>query len=348
MDRRRFLQLGGLAATAALMSSDLKAMDFKHNPKIKPVVGSWFEFYHHSRVGAKYWNPILYKYTDEQWRAMIKDIHELGMEYLVLLSVADNGKTFYPSNLQPRYDMASPDPLETVLSAADEYGIKFFISNDYWGDFREVDKMMTSREVAALRAKGMEEVATKYSHHKSFYGWYYPNETNLTETMDEMTIAYVNGSSKLAHELTPHCKTMIAPYGTRTVKADDYYAKQLERLDVDIIAYQDEVGVQKSKAGEVGKYFEALSRAHNKAGRAKIWADLEIFDFEGKVYTSPAIPSTFDRLLVQMEDVSPFVEKILIYQYSGLMSKPGSIATLGQPKADKFYTDYAAWLKAQK
>ena len=119
-------------------------------------------------------------------------------------------------------------------------------------------------------------------------------------------------------------------------------------MDVDIIAYQDEVGVQKVKAGEAGKYFEALSKAHNKAGRANIWADLEIFDFEGAVYTSPGIPSTFDRLLIQMEDVSPFVEKILIYQYSGLMSKPGSIATLGQPKADKFYTDYAAWLKAQQ
>ncbi|RHJ90853.1 DUF4434 domain-containing protein [Parabacteroides bouchesdurhonensis] len=348
MDRRKFLQLGGLAATAALVSNDLLAMDFKRNPDIKPVVGSWFEFYHHSRVGAKYWNPIFYKYTDEQWRAKIKDIHELGMEYLVLLSVADNGKTFYPSKLQPRYDLASPDPLETVLSAADEYGMKFFISNDYWGDFREVEKMMTSKEVAALRAKGMEEVAEKYSHHKSFYGWYYPNETNLAETMDDTTIAYVNDSSRLVHELTPHCKTMIAPYGTYTVKADDYYARQLERLDVDIIAYQDEVGVQKSKAGEVGKYFEALSKAHEKAGRAKIWADLEIFDFEGKVYTSPAIPSTFDRLLIQMADVSPFVEKILIYQYSGLMSKPGSIATLGQPKADKFYSDYAAWLKAQK
>ncbi|WP_455627685.1 DUF4434 domain-containing protein [Parabacteroides chinchillae] len=348
MDRRKFLQLTGLAATAALIPNDLIASKYKQNPNIKPVAGSWFEFLHHSHAAAKYWNPILYKYTDEQWRAMIKDIRDLGMEYLVLLSVADDGKTFYPSKLQPRYDLASPDPLETVLSAADEFGIKFFVSNDYWGDPRELGKMMTGKEIAALRAKGMEEVAEKYSHHKSFYGWYYPNESNLVETMDDITIGYVNDNSRLAHELTPNCKTMIAPYGTRTVKADDYYAKRLEKLDVDIIAYQDEVGVQKSKAGEVGKYFEALSKAHNKAGRAKIWADLEIFDFEGPVYTSPAIPSTFDRLLVQMEDVSPFVEKILIYQYSGFMSKPGSIATLGQPKADKFYSDYAAWLKSQR
>lgn len=348
MNRRKFIQLGSLATAATLISDKLYASDYKRNPTIKPILGSWFEFKHHSEIGAKHWNSIFAGYTDEQWRAMVQDMSDLGMEYLVLLSIADNGKTFYPSKLQPRYDLVSQDPLETVLSKADELNMKFFISNDFWSDYRELDKMMTNKEISLLRCKGMAEVAEKYGHHKSFYGWYFPNETGLFNTIDERTISYVNECSQIARELIPKGVNMIAPYGTKSIRFDDHYVKQLERLDIDIIAYQDEVGVRKAKAGTVGKYFEGLYKVHAKAGRARLWADLEIFDFEGDVYTSPAIPSTFNRLLTQMEDVSPFVENILIYQYCGLMNKPDSIASLGQPNAEKLYTDYAAWLHAQQ
>ena len=79
-----------------------------------------------------YWNDILPNFTTEQWKAKVMEIRETGMEYLVLMAVANAGKTWYPSKLQPRYDFACPDPLEAVLSAADECGMKFFVSNDFW------------------------------------------------------------------------------------------------------------------------------------------------------------------------------------------------------------------------
>ena len=347
MNRRNFIRTGISTAASLFLARGMQSSGVYRNPNIKPITASWFEFKHHFELGAKYWNTTFSKFTDEQWRTLIKDISELGIEYLMMLSVADNGKTFYPSKLQPQYDFASPDPLETVLQAADEFGIKFFVSNDYWADYREVHKMMTSTEIAALRAEGMAEIAGKYGHHKSFYGWYYPNETGLTDTLDETTIRYVNECSRLAHELTPHCKTMISPYGIKSVRIDDLYARRLEMLDVDIVSYQDEVGCRKTKAGTAGKYYEQLSKAHAKAGRSRIWADIELFDFEGDVYSSPAVSATFDRLLVQLEDVSPFVERIAVYQYCGMLSKPGSTAATDHPSAERLYKDYRRWLDAQ-
>ena len=68
---------------------------------------------------------------------------------------------------------------------------------------------------------------------------------------------------------------------------------------------------------------------------------------KGDVYSSPAVSATFDRLLVQLEDVSPFVERIAVYQYCGMLSKPGSTAATDHPSAERLYKDYRRWLDAQ-
>ena len=345
MNRRRFITSTSLAASMPMLSSCMSAGINESNCYIKPIVGTWFEFEHHNQAGAIHWNPYLPKFTTEQWKTLIYEMHEIGMEYLVMLSVAYDGKAYYPSSLQPRHDFACEDPMETVLSAADECGVKFFVSNDYWGDWRDVHKGMTDESAWSIREKGMEEIAEKYSHHKSFYGWYYPHETELKSVMSDYAFNYVNRCSKIARSLTPNALTLYAPYGTQYVTINDQYIKQLEQMDVDIIAYQDEVGVYKIKVGEAGKYFEDLYTMHTKAGRSRLWADVEIFDFEGEVYRSPGVPASFDRVVKQLADVSPYVEHILIFLYQGMMNKPGTIAFAGHKDSEKLYSDYANWLK---
>ena len=338
MDRRKFIQTCGLTiASTYLFNQTTFASEFTRNPAIKPIVGSWFEFMHHNAVEGTYWNATLEKFTAEQWDTKIKEIADAGLRYLVLLDIAIYGKSFYPSAFLPQHQLGCDDPLETILSAADKYGIRFFISNGFFGDWTKAAFLIKDKEVHRLRVKAMNEVAEKYAHHKSFYGWYYPNETGITGHYDDFFINYVNASSAEVAKLTPNAKTLIAPYGTRNVKDDDKYVRQLEQLNVDFIAYQDEVGVQKTQVEESAVYFERLYKLHQKAAKARLWADVEVFRFEGKVYNSALLPAPPERVIRQLEAVSPYVDKILIYQYTGMINKPGSTVFAGHPDSAQLY-----------
>jgi hypothetical protein len=350
MNRRNFLTSGVLGSAGMLMSGQMQANTLdaaRKNPKIKPIAGSWFEFQHLLKEEGLYWDPALKNFTKAQWKEKIKEIKGVGMEYLVLMSIAAFGKAFYPTTLAPPFGLACDDPLEAVLSAADEEGIKFFISNDFWGDGHNAEKMMKDPEIRKIRARAMEEVAGRYSHHKSFYGWYFPNEAYLHPYLDEFFIDYVNDCARIAKSLTPHCVNLVAPYNIKAEKSDDNYVKQLERMNIEIVAYQDGVGVNSTKLGEPAKYFEHLHAAHQKAARARIWADMELFYFEDKTKGN-LLPADFDtRILRQMEDLSPFVDKILCYQYIGIMNKPDSKAYAGHKDSVRLYQQYKNWLDHQ-
>ena len=315
--------------------------------KVKPIAGSWFEF-HHPGVEGVDWNTALADFTCGQWDLKIKEIAETGMEYLVLMATALYFRSFYRSaTVYPqRWKMACDDPLEAVLSAADKYGIKFFIGAGFYGDW-ESDDIFVNPVGSKLRLQAIEEVTRLYSHHKSFHGWYWTDEQFINKHFSREFIHYVNTCSQAARQLMPRAKIMIAPYGTRVVVPDDDYVRQLESLDVDIIAYQDEVGVRKSKVEETSAFYAGLRKAHDRAGKAALWADVEIFEVEGIVYKSPLLPAHFDRVLHQLEAVSPWVDKILVYQYQGMMNKPDSRAFYGCADSARLYSEYTEWLKSR-
>jgi Domain of unknown function (DUF4434) len=340
MHRRTFLYTAGVSALSVAFHDPLTAA-VRQNKKIKPIEGSWFEFQHISAVEGTPWNATLEKFTVQQWEAKVKELAGAGLRDLVLVNIAGYGKTFYPSSLMPQHKLGCEDPLEAVLSAADRYGVRFFVSNGFFGDWTQAGFLMRDPEVHKLRVKAMAEVAEKYARHQSFYGWYYPNELGIQGHFTDFFINYVNASSAEARRLTPKAKTLIAPYGTRNVQADDEFVRQLEQLDVDYVAYQDEVGVEKTKVEESAAFYERLHNLHKKAGRSRLWADVEVFRFAGKVYGSALLPAPAERVIRQLEAVSPYVEKILIFEYPGLINKPGSPAFAGPAESVELFEGLA-------
>jgi hypothetical protein len=310
--------------------------------RIKPIRGSWISIWWDDRRHF-YWNQACLDYSADQWGQSVREVAELGMEYLVLLAIAKGGKAFYDTPLLPKLKMACPNPIEALLAAADKSGVKFFLSSDWYGAW----DYQCLRDPARVRARFqmMTEIAQQYGHHRSFHGWYWPNEAALGPYFTDDFIAYANACSREAHRLMPKAKTLIAPYGTNRAVCDDRFVRQLEQLDVDIIAYQDEVGCLRMDAARSAMAFEKLRRAHDRVPQRALWADVEAFAWEGppNQQNSPLIPAPFARVKDQLAAVSPFVDTILIYQYQGLMNKPGSRAFAGHPDSTGLYSDYARW-----
>jgi hypothetical protein len=333
--------------TAALATDPLGVKVATARDAIKPIQGSWFEFQHHATVEGVDWNPALVRFTAEQWDAKVKEIAEVGMEYLVLMATAVYYRSFYETKIYPKWELACPDPLEAVLAAADKYRVKFFLGAGFYGNWASRN-LITDPVATKKRLQSLGELVKLYGHHPSFYGWYWPDEAEINPHYSPQFLDYVNVLSHEARQLKRDALIMIAPYGSRIAKPDEEYVRQLDAMDVNIVAYQDEVGVRKSKVTETAGFYEGLRKAHDRVQKAQIWADVEIFEFEDKVYESALLPATFERVRQQLKAVSPFVDTILVYQYLGMMNRPGSVAFAGIPRSIELYSDYVAWLRSRR
>ena len=311
----------------------------------RKIDGTFFEFRHHNTPEGKYWNPALEKFTGENWRQKIREIAEIQMEYIVVMATALYDKCYFKSSVFPFAETLCEDPIEEILDEADKCGVKVFLGNGFYGDWTKAGQNIKSKEVIGRSFKAMEELTALYGHHESFYGWYFPDETCIILKFSKDFVSYVNLCVKECHLLTPKKKTLIAPYGTNLALTNGSYVKTLEALDVDFIAYQDEVGVKKTKVQRTEKIFERLKKAHDKAGRAQLWADIELFDFEGMVYKSALVPAKLERIEKQLKNAAPYCDKILSYQYLGIMNPKNSPSFAGHPDSAKLYEDYKKYLK---
>ena len=98
--RRDFLTaLGAGLATAPFATSCVSRPP--PGEAVKPIHGSWISIWWDDRRHF-YWNDACLRFTGEQWQAAVKDVADLGMEYLVLLAIAKGCKAFYDTPLLPK------------------------------------------------------------------------------------------------------------------------------------------------------------------------------------------------------------------------------------------------------
>lgn len=313
----------------------------------KPITGSWLNLAYQD-VRNKYTNPTSIDYTDPTlWEAKVNELNDMGVEYLVFMAVANEGKSFYPSNLMPSaYPTDRKSPVDAIMDAAAKNGQKVFLSI---GWAKDQDDNLRKPEIKQRQLDIMKELAERYANHPALFGWYLPVEDCLCPVLSEHAFKAVNDLTERARSLTPNKKILISPYGIfQSDFANPLFEKRLGELKVDIIAYQDEVGCVREAfpLPRLRENWKKLRDIHDRIG-IELWANCETFTWEGGTNdrTSALIPAAYPRLLAQQVAATEGgVERIISFMMYGIFENPNSNFQLGQPKdSHEAYTDYMAW-----
>ena len=320
-----------------------------NNSVVKPITGTWINLAYKD-VRNKYTNPQNFDNTDPKlWESKVRELSEMGIEYLVFMEVANEGKSYYPSKMMSwLYDKNKKSPVEAILDEAAKYGMKVFMST---GWAKDQDDNLLDPAIKQRQLQIMEELAALYKNHKAFYGWYLPVEDCLCPIFAEHAVQSVNTLTEKAKALTPGKKTLISPYG---IGLSDFenpdYEKQMAKLKVDIIAYQDEVGCVRDKftLPRLKKNWQKMRDIHNRLN-IEMWANCETFTWEEGTNDrqSALIPAAYSRLLSQQVAASVGgVDRIISFMFGGIIEDPKSAYRLGQPVwSNNLYQNYMAWKK---
>ena len=324
------------------------------------IDGAWSGFYMWGNEGLL-WNEELIKMTDANWRELMLAMQEIGMNIIVVQEMFRNaeyvdahdmgqsgyrGKSFYPSHYSAgRMEIASADPLETILTVADERRMHVFVPVGLyaWFDYSE-GSLQWHKNVAT-------ELWQRYGRHPSFYGWYVSEEIHGWLSPEEKDEAVIRRHHKeIVHffkefrrhvrALAPDKPVMLASNSHHVPRAAAVYPKLLAHLDI-LCPF----GFHRMPPDDVSGEEAAglLQRLCDDAGM-HLWMDLEVFLFgqHGELYPRP-----INGLISDLQRFPNF-EKILCFQFSGLFNAPWMSRKPGGEATVQLFRDYKTYYDRKK
>ncbi len=317
----------------------------------KKIDGAWVVFYHWSEEEGRPWNSQIVNMTKDDWREAIQGMHELGLHIVVIEESFRNqaywgehaieeegyqGCAYYPSRLFPgRMAIETRDPIEVVLCEADRFNMQVFVPVGLYAFF---DFSAGSLHWHFQAAK---ELFQLYGHHSSFYGWYIPEEIfgNLGGTPQrwEEISTFFREFKAYAASLAPEKPVMLASNCHGVRGAEEAYRELLPNLDI-LCPF----GFNRMPPGDISgeEAYQLLQQLCDESG-SHLWMDLELFKF-GEANT--LVPRTISSV---MDDLTrfPYFEKILCYQYTGLMNAPWAKMKPGGEETITLYRNYLDYFR---
>ncbi len=332
------------------------------NRSTRTIDGAWAGIVHWSDVEARRWNTQLRTLTNAQWRGQIAGMHGLGMNIVVLEESFRNhfyhgrhniettgyqGAAFYPSRLFPkRMKIAAADPFEAILTQADRLGMHVFLPLGMYAFFDFTPGSLAWHKQVAT------ELWQLYGHHRSIYGWYVAEEVcgNMLPCRAlsaEETRRYRDELITFFRQLRGHCRALapdkpilFAPNSHRITEAAGTWRELFRTTDI-LCPF----GFHRMpKGGITGEQAAAtLQRLADETG-SHLWMDMEVFlfDRQGGLYPRP-----IDGLVSDLTRFPSF-EKILCFQYPGLMNAPSASVKPGGDDTVRLYLDYQRYLRSRK
>lgn len=294
----------------------------------------------------------------EWWHAKIERMSEIGLKTIIIQYVAFQNTSFYPignKSLLAQYRQINKnrDPINYILEKADDLGMRVFIGLNLETDFKaaydadnEVFVFDYDKDAIISRSKKMLlDLFTRYvfsngrTIHGSFSGWYLPIELNdavVTRTPQAKfmadLISYYYQLSTYAHQQTDF-PTMISPFFAADTSFNDSEprnprkyadwwneALQANKLEVDIVAFQDSIGAGHLKINGFEQYLNLLEPIFQKHD-VELWINNEAF----RIRKNRGFESAeFKDFLKQLEAGSKYTDTSIMFEFLSYMSGPGS------------------------
>jgi hypothetical protein len=273
---------------------------------------------------------------EKEWRKEFSLYTKIGIDTVIIIRAGYKNRCIFPARsvqgLLPVYE----DIGELFYSLADEYGLKVFFgtydSGEHWikrSWWKEVD----------LNRAFLDEAYARYSHHKSFAGWYLAHESGKNDSHIVELFRHIGGHCKQLSDLP----VLISPYpqgakqpGENALTLEesfDHWERIFEatRGSFDICAFQDgQVHYQ-----ELPTFIEGIQELGKRFG-ITIWSNLESFDRDMPIKFPPA---DWRNLRFKLETAAKAAEKIITFEFPHFLSPHSSY--ISAHHLFNRYTEYA-------
>lgn len=326
------------------------------------ITGSFMDLTHINLWDAAWWTDKCGAWKEENWRALVQDMHAIGIDTVINTSSAFWGRPLfdgYEKTLGKKLEMGCEDPLGIVFDEVEKLGMKMFHGLGFRGRICQVSDY-------ALMQKPWDEsfftwgqslaqaLCERFSDSPAFAGLYISNEISFDHPVN--VELYEKYMKEYVRPVIGNDIKLLASPGYLGVHENlekstaDELASQIERTTVNIVAPQDYGGrdISIDKALELVKHntkgLKDVSGMLEDIG-VELWSNCEMFEKEpspdGRIY---CVPGPFERIRQQIEIQAPFVEKLICYQYQGIWNKQTDLVNIGHPGCSELYKQYCEYI----
>jgi len=315
------------------------------------IDGCWISIYHWSEEEGRWFNNALKELTEADWKDQIYAMHRVGINGIVITHsfinneyagkhsmTADTykGKALYPSALYPdRMPIAAADPLEAILTAADDCGMAVFlgVGTFAWFDF--------SPESLKWHMAVTEELYGMYGRHPSLYGWYvceeifgalYYDWPYVEDEKYKDIVHFFQSYKQFIHRLTPTKPVALAPNNIRFHEFAEQWKEILAHVDI-LLPFAFARDPDNLNIAEIQEIC--------KPSGTHFWVDMEMFDWP---LDNGLVPKSMDDMIKEIRTYDA-LEQLYGFQFTGLMNDPDSPHDLGGEAAKRLYRDYGAYYR---
>jgi len=271
------------------------------------------------------------------WAQLVRSLRALGMNQIVVQwSVAD-ATAYYDSR---QFRSGAMPPLGPLLDVAGEADMRVLVGlvhdSNFWGRIGG-DAVQAERYLRELRTRSLQaarELAPRVTRHRAFEGWYLSEEIDDLNWRDPPRRAVLADHLKTftaeLRALDPRARLAISGFantGTDPVFLHDFWQGLLgDAPELDILLFQDGVGVRKLSLDELAPVLGAVQRAAQGRQR-ELRLIVEVFQqtagppIDQKPFA--AAPAPLDRIRRQIAIEQAFSPSLLAFTVPDYMSAKG-------------------------